>query len=149
VLTNKNFNLERTMGTELDVNLNPIILKRTPSLNDLRDKKLAVDANNYLHQFLALIRASDGAPLRDRKGNITSHLEGSLFRSTRLIQDQRIKLIFVFDGKPPKQKEKEIIKRHEQRGKALTEYNQALEKGDLATAWSKGRDDKSPDNPSS
>jgi len=85
----------------------------------------------------ALIRTRDGTPLQDKKGNITSHLAGLLFRSTRLIQDYGIRLVFVFDGKPPKQKEQEIIKRRERREKALTEYNQALEKGDLATAWSK------------
>ena len=121
----------------MGVNLTPIILKRTLSLDDLRDKSLAVDANNYLYQFLALIRTRDGTPLQDKKGNITSHLAGLLFRSTRLIQDYGIRLVFVFDGKPPKQKEQEIIKRRERRAKALTEYNQALVKGDLAMAWSK------------
>jgi flap endonuclease-1 len=121
----------------LGVNLTPIILKRTLSLDDLRDKSLAVDANNYLYQFLALIRTRNGTPLKDKKGNITSHLAGLLFRSARLIQDYGIKLVFVFDGKPPKQKEQEIIRRRERREKALTEYNQALKKGDLATAWSK------------
>jgi flap endonuclease-1 len=121
----------------LGVNLTPIILKRTLSLDDLRGKSLAVDANDYLYQFLALIRTSDGTLLKDKKGNVTSHLAGLLFRSTRLIQDYEIKLVFVFDGKPPKQKKQEIIKRRERRVKALIEYSQALEKGDLATAWSK------------
>jgi flap endonuclease-1 len=121
----------------LGVNLTPIILKRTLSLDDLRGKSLAVDANNYLYQFLALIRTADGTPLKDKKGNTTSHLAGLLFRSTRLIQDYVIKLVFVFDGKPPKQKEQEIIKRRERRAKALTDYSQALEKGNLAAAWSK------------
>jgi flap endonuclease-1 len=103
----------------------------------LRDKSLAVDANNYLYQFLPLIRTRDGTPLQDKRGNITSNLAGLLFRSTRLIQDYGIRLVFVFDSKPPKQKEQEIIKRRERRIKALSEYNQALEKGDLAMAWSK------------
>jgi flap endonuclease-1 len=122
---------------KLGVNLTPLIIKQTLSLEDLKGKSLAVDANNYLYQFLALIRTRDGTPLKDKKGSITSHLAGLMFRSTRLIQDYEIKLIFVFDGKPPKQKEQEILKRREQREKALTEYKQALEKGDYATAWSK------------
>jgi flap endonuclease-1 len=125
------------LGSELGVNLTPIIVKQTLSLDDLRGKSLAVDASNYLYQFLALIRTRDGIPLKDKNGNITSHLAGLLFRSTRLIQDYEMKLVFVFDGKPPKQKEQEIIKRREQKDKALTEYKQALEKGDLTTAWSK------------
>jgi flap endonuclease-1 len=111
----------------LGVNLTPIILNRTLSLNDLKGKSLAIDANNYLYQFLALIRTYDGTPLKDEKGHVTSHLAGLLFRSTRLIQDFETKLDFVFDGKPLKQKEQEIIKRRQRRAKALTEYSQALE----------------------
>ncbi|HVP41029.1 MAG TPA: flap endonuclease-1 [Candidatus Krumholzibacteriaceae bacterium] len=121
----------------MGVNLTPIIIKKVLSLDDLRGKSLAVDANNYLYQFLALIRTRDGTPLKDKKGNITSHLAGLMFRSTRLIHDYQIKLIFAFDGKPPKQKEQEISKRRQLREKALNEYKQAIEKGDLATAWSK------------
>jgi len=121
----------------LGVNLTPLIIKKVLSLDDLRGKSLAVDANNYLYQFLALIRTRDGTPLKDEKGNITSHLAGLMFRSTRLIHDYQLKLVFVFDGKPPKLKEQEISKRRQLREKAMTEYKQALEKGDLATAWSK------------
>jgi len=121
----------------LGVNLTPIVTKRVLSLDDLRGKSLAVDANNYLYQFLALIRTRDGTPLKDKNGNITSHLAGLMFRSTRLIQDYQMKLVFVFDGKPPIQKEQEIFKRRQQREKALVEYKHALESGDLATAWSK------------
>jgi flap endonuclease-1 len=60
-----------------------------------------------------------------------------MFRSTRLIHDYQIKLVFVFDGKPPKQKEQEISRRRQLREKALTEYKHALERGDVAAAWSK------------
>ncbi|MGQ9566190.1 MAG: flap endonuclease-1 [Candidatus Bathyarchaeales archaeon] len=121
----------------MGVNLTPIIVKEILTLEDLRDKSLAVDANDYLYQFLALIRTHDGTPLKDKKGNITSHLAGLLFRSTRLIQDYEIKLIFVFDGEPPKQKEYEIAKRRELREKAVVEWQRALKEGDYATAWSK------------
>ncbi len=137
IVLNNNLNVKHAGALQLGVNLTPIILKETLSLDDLRGKSLAVDANNYLYQFLVLIRTRDGTPLKDKNGNITSHLAGLLFRSTRLIQDYEIKLVFVFDGKPPKQKEQEIIKRREHREKALTEYKQALEKGDFTTAWSK------------
>jgi flap endonuclease-1 len=121
----------------LGVNLTPIITKTVLSLADLRGKSLAVDANNYLYQFLALIRTRDGTPLKDKNDNITSHLAGLMFRTTRLIQDYEMKLVFVFDGKPPKQKEQEINKRRELREKAVAEWKQALAKGDYATAWSK------------
>ena len=121
----------------MGVNLTPIIVKQILTLNDLNGKSLAVDANNYLYQFLSLIRTRDGTPLKDSKGNITSHLAGLMFRSTRLIHDFNIDLVFVFDGKPPALKGKEIRKRREQREKALREWQQALKAGDYAKAFSK------------
>lgn len=121
----------------LGVNLTPIIVKETTQLQSLRGRSLAVDANNMLYQFLALIRTRDGTPLEDSRGNITSHLAGLMFRTTRLMHDYDINLIFAFDGKPPPLKEAEIIKRHELREKATTEWKRALEAGDYATAFSK------------
>ena len=88
--------------------LTPIIVKKTLNLHDLKGRILAVDANNYLYQFLSLIRTRDGTPLMDSHENITSHLAGLLFRSTRLIHDFGIDLVFVFDGKPPALKAEEI-----------------------------------------
>jgi len=121
----------------LGVNLTPIIVKTVLSLDDLRGKSFAVDANNYLYQFLSLIRMPDGTPLQDSHGNITSHLAGLMFRSTRLIHDYNIDLVFVFDGTPPQLKQHEITKRREQREKATQEWKKALQKGDYATAFSK------------
>jgi len=121
----------------MGVNLTPIIVKKIVNLEDLKGKSLAVDANNVLYQFLSLIRTPDGTPLMDLKGNITSHLVGLMFRSTRLIHDYGIKLVFVFDGKPPQLKDKEIEKRREARRKAISEWEEAVKMGDYATAWSK------------
>lgn len=121
----------------LGTNLTPIMVKQIINLEDLRGKSLAVDANNVLYQFLSLIRTPDGTPLMDSRGNITSHLVGLMFRSTRLIHDYGIHLVFVFDGKPPRLKEREIEKRREARKKATREYEKALKMGDYATAWSK------------
>jgi len=113
------------------------MIKQILKLEDLRGKSLAVDANNYLYQFLVLIRTPRGTPLKDSHGNITSHLTGLMFRSTRLIHDYNIDLIFVFDGKPPKLKEREIQKRRQLREKATLEYEKALKAKDYATAFSK------------
>lgn len=126
-------NCEEALG----VNLTPIIKKRILTLDDLRGRSLAVDASNYLYQFLSLIRTKDGTPLKDLRGNITSHLAGLLFRSTRLIHDFDMKLIFVFDGHPPKLKRKEIERRREQREKALKEWRMALQEHDYKKAFSK------------
>lgn len=121
----------------MGVNLTPIIVKTVLSLDDLRGKSFAVDANNYLYQFLALIRMPDGTPLQDSHGNITSHLAGLMFRTTRLIHDYDMQLVFVFDGMPPQLKQREIMKRREMREKATAEWQDALKKGDYATAFSK------------
>jgi flap endonuclease-1 len=121
----------------MGVNLTPIILKEVIDLSDLRGKSLAIDANNYLYQFLALIRKPDGTPLQDSNGNITSHLVGLTYRSTRLIHEYNIKLIFIFDGKPPSLKEPEIKRRRELRKKAIDEWKEAQIKGDYSTAFSK------------
>jgi flap endonuclease-1 len=48
-----------------------------------------------------------------------------------------LKLIFVFDGKPPDLKSDEIEKRREQRNRAEQQYQEAVAKGDMKTAWSK------------
>ncbi|KYH42765.1 MAG: Flap structure-specific endonuclease [Candidatus Bathyarchaeota archaeon B63] len=46
-------------------------------------------------------------------------------------------LVFVFDGKPHPLKREEIEKRRRLREKAITEWREALEKGDYHTAFSK------------
>lgn len=121
----------------MGVQITPIIKKQVLSLNDLKSKSFAVDAYNVLHQFLALIRTRDGKPLSDKEGNVTSHLVGLAFRTTRLISDFNMKLTFVFDGKPPQLKYEEVEKRRNIRKKAEQEYLRAIEKGDLKTAYSK------------
>jgi flap endonuclease-1 len=121
----------------LGVNLTPIVVKEIISLEDLRGRSLAVDANNMLYQFLSLIRTPDGTPLKDSSGHITSHLAGLMFRSTHLMHGYGIELVFVFDGKPPQLKEREIVKRRRLRKKAELEWERAVEAGDYATAWSK------------
>ena len=121
----------------MGVYLTPIIVKRVLFLRFLGGKFLAVDANNYLYQFLSLIRTYDGNPLRDSYGRITSHLVGLAYRTTRLLYDYKIGLVFVFDGKPPQMKKKEIDRRRKMREKAVKEWREALDSGDYITAFSK------------
>jgi len=121
----------------LGVKLTPIILRDKTSLNGLRGKSLAVDANNVLYQFLSVVRLEYGIPLQDSKGNPTSHLGGLMFRATRLISDYDIKLVFVFDGQPPKLKMEELRRRSGLRLKAAKEWEEAVQRGDRAKAFSK------------
>ena len=121
----------------MGVNLTPIILKQTTSLEALRGRSFTVDAFNVLHQFLALIRTRDGRPLTDQEGRVTSHLVGLAFRTTKLIADYQMRLVFVFDGRPPLLKQGEVEKRRALKRKAEAEYAEAMEAGDTATAFSK------------
>src|SRR5262245_21285606 len=121
----------------MGVLLTPIIVKETVHLNDLRGKRLAVDTNGELYQFLALIRLRDGSPLRDSHGRITSHLSGLFYRTTRLMTEYSPELSFVFDGKPPALKQAEIARRRSTKAKYDAEHADALRSGDLAKAYSK------------
>jgi len=121
----------------LGVLLTPIIEKKTLTLGDLKGRSFAVDAFNVLHQFLALIRTRDGAPLTDGEGRVTSHLVGLAFRTTRLVSDYGMRLTFVFDGRPPSLKAGEVEKRREAKRRAEREYEEALGRGDVAEAYSK------------
>ncbi len=121
----------------MGVNLTPIAVKETISLDDLAGRTLAVDAAIELYQFLSIMRLPDGSPLSDGAGHVTSHLNGILFRSTRLISEHRARLLYVFDGAPPELKRGEIERRRAAKAKAEREYAEAVARGDRATAWSK------------
>lgn len=121
----------------MGVNLTPIIVKDKIRLRDLRGRSLAVDANNVLYQFLALIRTRTTSPLMGPDGTVTSHLVGLLYRTSHLISKYHLTLVFVFDGKPPLLKRGEIEKRHKLREKAMREWQEALKEGDYAKAFSK------------
>ena len=121
----------------MGVLLTPIVAKQTITLDTLRGRRLAVDGNGELYQFLALIRLRDGTPLRDTTGRITSHLSGLFYRTTRLIAEHGLALVFVFDGAPPALKAQEIAKRRAVRERYEEERAAAVDAGDLARAYSK------------
>ncbi len=121
----------------MGVYLTPIIIKKIIKLKNLTGWKLAIDANGFLYQFLSLIRFPNGTPLKDKEGKTTSHLAGLLFRTTKLLSEYGIEMIFIFDGKPPILKNKEIAKRRELREKATKEWIEALERRDYIKAFSK------------
>ena len=121
----------------MGVLLTPIIVKDDTSLGDLRGRRLAVDANGELYQFLALIRLADGTPLKDSHGRITSHLSGLFYRTTRLIADFGLQMVFVFDGRPPVEKRAEIERRRAVRERYEEEAAAARRAGYLAVAYSK------------
>lgn len=102
-------------------------------LEDLTGWKLAVDGYNTLYQFLAIIRGMDGGHLKDSQGRVTSHISGLFYRNVNLLE-LGMKLVYVFDGKPPELKAQEIQRRSAQRREAKDQYLKALESGDMAQA---------------
>ena len=117
----------------MGVDLAEVIPEQATSLEYLTNKTLAVDAYNTLYQFLAIIRQPDGTPLRDRRGRVTSHLSGLLYRTTNLVE-KGIRLVFVFDGKPPELKEMEIRRRRRIKEEAIVRYEQAIKEGKVEEA---------------
>ena len=108
----------------MGVNISEIIPKKEITIKDLKDKVIAIDAYNTLYQFLTTIRQPDGTPLQDKKGNVTSHLSGLFYRNINLLQEG-ISPIYVFDGKPPELKRKEIEKRKQAKEIAQKRYEGA------------------------
>ncbi|MDP3699065.1 MAG: flap endonuclease-1 [Nanoarchaeota archaeon] len=107
-----------------------LVVKKEISISDLKGKVLAVDAMNMLYQFLTTIRSPDGTVLTDSKGRVTSHLIG-LFSRTTALMEQGLKLVFVFDGKPPEIKQKTWEKRAAVKQEASLKLKEATEDKDL------------------
>lgn len=102
-------------------------------MSDLSGKTLAVDAYNIIYQFLSSIRQPEGTPLMDKEGNITSHLTGLFYRNINLLEEG-IKLVYVFDGKPPDFKIYAIEERAERKKEAEKLYELALRRGAIKEA---------------
>lgn len=110
----------------MGVNICDIVQKHQISLEKLSGKIIAFDAFNMLYQFLASIRQEDGTPLMDFKGRATGHLSGLFYRNARFIENG-IKPIYVFDGKSPVFKQKEIEQRKEAKKEAEEKWRDALD----------------------
>jgi len=121
----------------MGVNLREIVedVKQTIEIENLAGKIIAFDAFNILYQFLSVIRDKDtGEPLRDSKGRITSHISGLFYRTVNFIE-KGIKPVYVFDGEPPKFKEKEIKERIRAKEEAFKKWEEALEEGEKAITY--------------
>jgi flap endonuclease-1 len=122
----------------MGVDLGDLFTKEPCAFDDFRDRVVAIDAYNVLHQFLSSIRQRDGTPLKDAQGQITSHLSGLLYRTANLVA-AKIRPVYVFDGTPHPLKARTIQQRRERKEQAEREWKEALEKGDLEKAKSKAQ----------
>lgn len=117
----------------MGVNFKELITGHPIDWSELMGRKIAIDAMNSLYQFLATIRQPDGTPLMDQNGKITSHLSGLFYRTIRVCENG-VKPIYVFDGKPPELKGRELEERKERKIKAEEKWRDAKERGDLEEA---------------
>lgn len=117
----------------MGVNIKDILVFEEIKLSSLQNKKIAVDSFNMLYQFLSSIRQSDGSSLKNRNGEVTSHLKG-LFNRLVYFKRNNIKAIFIFDGKAPKLKEKERENRRIKKQEADKKYKEALSLGQIDEA---------------
>ncbi len=105
----------------------------------LTGKIVACDASMAIYQFLIATQGfSKSTPgimeLKDADGNLTGHLVG-LYHRTIQFMEAGVKPIWVFDGKPPDLKAKELDKRKELKQHAEEEKEKAIESGD----WEKAK----------
>lgn len=117
----------------MGIPLKDVVVKKSISIESLSGKKVAMDSYNILYQFLSAIRQRDGTPLKDKDGNITSHLTGLFYRTIKLMQ-AGIKPCFVFDGDAPELKAETKESRAKIKTEAEKKYLAALDAGDMEMA---------------
>jgi flap endonuclease-1 len=120
----------------MGVDISTLVQGSPLKLTDLAGKAVAIDAFNTLYQFLTTIRQPDGTPLKGRDGRVTSHLSGMFHRNAALLE-MGVRPVFVFDGIPPKLKERTLEIRRQARETAEREWKAAVEAGDMKKALTK------------
>ncbi|MEN2999533.1 MAG: flap endonuclease-1 [Acidilobaceae archaeon] len=115
------------MGLDLG-DIIPEAARREVEISALKGEIVALDAYNALYQFLAAIRQQDGTPLMDRQGRVTSHLSGLFYRTISLLEEG-VKPVYVFDGRAPEIKRKELEERARRRAEAEERLREAREVG--------------------
>eukprot|EP01029_Cantina_marsupialis_P028643 TRINITY_DN777817_c0_g1_i1.p1 TRINITY_DN777817_c0_g1~~TRINITY_DN777817_c0_g1_i1.p1 ORF type:complete len:382 (+),score=145.79 TRINITY_DN777817_c0_g1_i1:46-1191(+) len=104
------------------------------TMKSLVGRTVAIDASMAIYQFLVAVRSAGegGAPaamLMNEAGEVTSHIQGMLSRTVKLMEFG-LKPVWVFDGKAPDMKSGELQKRREMKAKAQKELEDAKERGD-------------------
>jgi len=117
----------------MGVQLANLFSGRLVTFKELSGRRIAIDAHNALHQFLAIIRQPDGQPLRDSRGRVTSVYSGLFYRTARIMKEG-IEPVYVFDGPPPRFKRRVVAQRAETRLRAKMRWEEALKEGDMKRA---------------
>ena len=73
------------------------------NLFTLKGKRVAIDTSIFIYKSLINVRYN-GDYLRNKNGEIMSHIYG-LFNKIVLLKSYGIEPVFIFDGKPPEEKQ--------------------------------------------
>ena len=92
------------------------------------DRRVAIDASMHIYQFMMVVGRQGEQQLTNEAGEVTSHLQGMLNRTCRMLE-AGIKPIYVFDGKPPVMKGGELAKRNDKREEAEAALKAGREAG--------------------
>ena len=95
---------------------------RELSISDLSGKIIAVDTSILIYQHLLAIKGT-GTDLTNKEGNLTAHIQG-LISKIIFLTNNKVKPIFVFDGKPSNLKLKTIKARQEAKEKAKAKIDE-------------------------
>lgn len=114
----------------MGLQIGEIVPRKALEFSELKGKTIAIDAFNVIYQFISTIRQADGTPLMTSKGEITSHLSGLFYRNVNLLVDG-LRLVYVFDGKPPALKYKTNLLRGERKDEAREKYEKAVSEEDI------------------
>jgi len=117
----------------MGVDISGILERRAITFEELRGKRVAIDAFNTIYQFLTIIRQPDGTPLQDSRGRITSHLSGLFYRTSSMLE-KGVRPVYVFDGTPSPLKAKTIAGRSERKKQAEEAMKRAIAEGRTAEA---------------
>ncbi|MFX0113548.1 MAG: flap structure-specific endonuclease [Candidatus Hodarchaeota archaeon] len=94
---------------------------------------IGIDAFNTIYAFLATIRDPTGQPMRSETGRVTSPIIGLFNRTTRMLESG-IEPVFVFDGTPPRFKQKELEERRAKKIEAEVKLQEAVDREDYEAA---------------
>jgi flap endonuclease-1 len=118
--------------------LTKLIHQRSPDAvkdGDMKNyfgRRVAIDASMTIYQFIIAMKGFDGGErteLTNANGEVTSHLNGLWAKTIRMLEEG-IKPVYVFDGKPPELKQKELDERREKAAEAEAALLKATEEGD-------------------
>ena len=85
---------------------------QTTNLHKLTGKTVAIDASLFMYKMLINMRTSNQSYLTSQNGKIVSHITGIFYKTANYLA-VNITPIYVFDGKPPQNKQKVLKHRHD------------------------------------